>query len=133
MITQTNKEENEKFCRLVSYSPSVNFKAIKLEIDDIIWAIVGYDHWTPNAVQMHSWINPNIKRLNKGFIRECLRYPFEIGKRGLVIGVTPGDNAPALEFNRRIGFKEVYRIKDGWALGTDMVIQELRREACRWI
>ena len=94
--------------------------------------MAGYDYWTPNAVQMHIWIKHPEAYLSKEFIQEGFGYPFNSG-RNLVIGVTPGDNARALTFNRKLGFVEKYRIKDGWSLGTDMVIQELRREDCRWL
>jgi hypothetical protein len=101
--------------------------------DGSIGAMVGYDNWTPNLVQMHIWIkNPEVY-LSREFVQEAFRYPFIQGDRALVIGVTPGDNVRALEFNRKIGFIETYRVKDGWSPGTDMVIQEMRREACRWI
>ncbi len=130
MISQATKAQLIDFCEAISYTPSIRFKAIVLMEEGKILAAAGYDHWTPNAVQMHIWIP---ERLSKLFVREAFRYPFEIGNKGLVIGVTPGDNTRALELNRHVGFREVYRIVDGWTLGTDMVIQEMRRDECRWL
>ncbi len=133
MIAQCTPAEAAYFASLIGYTPSIGFKAIKHTKDDKVLAVVGYDYWTPNSVQMHIWIQSPKAFSSRQFIREAFRYPFEICGRGLVIGVTPGDNAKALEFNRRIGFREVYRIKDGWSLGTDVVIQEMRRAECRWL
>ena len=68
-----------------------------------------------------------------GFAEEVFNYIFNTAGRGVVIGVTPADNAPALKFNKHIGLVELYRIKDGYAQGVDYVVQELRKENCRYI
>jgi len=133
MIKAANSEDIAEFVQATSYNPTGQFKAIKLVDEaDEIQAMAGYDFWTPNAVQMHIWIKHPEAYLSKEFIQEGFGYPFNSG-RNLVIGVTPGDNTRALEFNRKIGFRETYRVKDGWSAGTDMVIQEMRRDECRWI
>lgn len=131
MIRQATSLEALHICKAVKFSPSADFKAL-LQVDSAgdLAAIVGYDSWTINAVHMHIWIP---KWIGKEFIREAFRYTFDIAGKGLAIGGTPAHNAAALEFNRRVGFRETYRIKDGWALGTDMVIQEMQRRECRWI
>lgn len=125
--------QTETFLRAISYSPTGHFRGI-VQVDDCfeIVAAVGYDNWTPNSVQMHIWI-PQPAKIGRFFVREGFRYPFEIGNKGLVIGLTPGNNAAALNFNKRVGFKEVYRMKDAWEAGVDVVVQEMRREDCRWL
>lgn len=111
---------------------SLGFRAIEA-VDEAgrIHGMVGYDDWTPNSVQMHVAIeNPAATR---SLLRHAFQYPFKEAGRGLVVGVTPGHLARALKFNKSIGFREVYRIKDGWTPGTDIVIQEMRRDECRWL
>lgn len=131
-IAKLGNWETLKFLNCISYSPTGGFKTIgQLDGDDVI-AAVGYDHWTPNSVQMHIWI-PHPERVTRSFIQEGFRYPFLMCGRGLVVGLTPSNNSAALHFNRRVGFKEVYRMKDAWDLGTDVVVQEMRREDCRWL
>jgi hypothetical protein len=132
VIEAANDADIQLFKEATSYHCTDQFKAIVLRVKGEIHAMTGYDFWTPNAVQMHIWIKHPEAYLSKEFIQECFGYPFGSG-RNLVIGVTPGDNERALEFNRKIGFKEAHRIKDGWSLGTDMVIQEMRRDECRWL
>jgi RimJ/RimL family protein N-acetyltransferase len=117
----------------VSYSPSEKAQGILLEENGVLGAIALYDHWTHNSVQMHVWAKAPRYLFNPGFLHEAFWFPFEFGKRGLAFAVTPGDNKPSLAVARALGFKEVYRIKDGWKLGTDMVIQEMRRQDCRWL
>jgi hypothetical protein len=133
IVDKMNKAEMRKFLNAISYSPTLGFRAIGQFDDDFsIIAATGYDGWTPNSVQIHVWI-PQPKKLVRKFIQEAFRYPFEITGRGLVVGLTPSNNAAALHFNRKIGFKEVYRMKDAWDVGVDVVAQELRKENCRWL
>jgi hypothetical protein len=92
-----------------------------------------YDYWTPNSVNAHIWSRTPKGLFSPGFIREIFVYPFLTCGRGLLIGVTPADCEASLRFSDALGFTEKYRIKDGWSVGTDMVIKEMRREECRWI
>lgn len=120
------------FCSLLNYFRTVRFTGIKKLSDGELVAMVGYDDWTSNSVQMHVWLK-NARALDRTFIRECFRYPFETVGVGIVIGVTPCNNVAALELNRRLGYRRLLTVKDGFALGTDLAIQEMRREECRWL
>lgn len=132
MIAQAVSRELDLLCEMTGYVPTRNLKGIALREGYDTVAVVGYDWWTPNSVQMHVWISTPAA-LTRKFIEECFRYPFLQAGRGLVVGVTPGDNARALNLNSKLGFRPVHRIKDGWAAGIDMVLQEMTREECRWL
>lgn len=132
MIRSMDKKEIREFLSTIHYSPTAGFRGIVSVKNGIAVSYVGYDSWTPNSVQMHVWL-PYPRYLTRKFIAEAFRYPFEMCGRGLVIGLTPSNNTGALRLNRKIGFKEVYRIKDAWDLGVDVVLQEIRKEDCRWL
>ena len=132
MIRAATHQEITILCNHTGLVPTPYCKGISLVLDNRTVAVVGYDRWTENAVEMHIWLE-NARYMKKSFIREAFSYPFIQGDRGLVIGITPGNNAPALEFNRRLGFTQVHRIVDGNAVGEDLVIQEMRRDNCKWI
>lgn len=132
MILPCTEADLVQFGRMVQYSPTMDARGIKLVVDGKIRAMVAYDHWTPNAVQLHIYVADK-KAFSRTFIREALRYPFMQAGRELLVGVTPSDNDEALEFNRRIGFVEKYRILNGWDYGVDMVVQELRKSDCKWL
>lgn len=110
----------------LSYVPSLNANGITCRDDDgEHLATLLFDFWTINAVQMHVWI-PKAKALEGNLlINEAFEYVKKTG-RGLVIGVTPGDNMTSLRFQHALGFVEKYRIVDGWAKGIDMCISEKR-------
>lgn len=132
-IDKLDSRQEREFLSSISYSPTGAFRCLGQMNDYLeLVACVGYDHWTPNSVQMHIWI-PRPQEVSKRFYLEGFRYPFAMCGRGLVIGITPSNNAAALHFNRRVGFKEVYRMKDAWEPGVDFVVQEMRKEDCRWL
>lgn len=132
MISKMLEYDKELFCKLLDYHRTERFNGIKIEKDGDIAAMVGFDDWTANSVQIHIW-SAFPGAITRKFISECLVYAYITNGRGIVIGVTACNNVAALELNRRIGFRRVHTIKDGYALGTDLAIQEMRREECRWL
>lgn len=133
MILPTTVEDAKFFHYKTGYVPTLSFNGMKLtDISGRILVMVGFDFWTPNAVQMHIYVR-NPKDVTRRFIREVFNYAFITCGRGLVIGITPSDNAPALEFNRRIGFHVTHTIRQGWSEYVDMVVQEMRANDCKWL
>lgn len=97
-----------------------------------IHAGVLFDEWTHTACRGHIAIeNPFV--LRHGFLESAFQYVFDFCKRKMMLGVTPSDNAEALRFNRKCGWREIYRIKDGFNEGVDLVVQQMNREECRWL
>lgn len=132
MIVAMTDVDKALLCSLLSYYRTVRLRGIKRVVAGELLAMVGFDDWTSNSVQMHVWLK-NPHAISRDLICECFRYAYEVANVGIVIGVTPCNNTAALELNRRLGFRRVYTLKDGFALGTDLAIQELRREECRWL
>ena len=83
--------------------------------------------WTATAVQVHQVIlNPLV--LRHGFYQEVSEFIFQKAGRQMMLATVPSDNRKALSINRKLGFREVARIKDAFDFGRDMVIMQLRRE-----
>lgn len=133
LISRAQHHDLERMCKELPYNPTSGLRGIRYGMESDAEAVVAYDNWTNNAVFMHCWSRATKPWFDERFLHEIFRYPFEICNKGLVIGLTQGDNTPVIEFSRRVGFVEKYRVKDGWSLGTDLVIQEMRREECRWL
>ena len=97
-----------------------------------VCAICTLDSWSPNSVQMHLWIgNPMVMR--RGFAEEVFGFIFGDAGRNKALCVMPGNNEKVINFNRKMGFTELFRIEDGYDIGTDLVISELKKENCRYI
>lgn len=98
---------------------------------DIVAATI-MDSWSYNSVIMHIAID-DIWCMKHGYPEEVFNYVFNTAGKGIAIGITPADNPKALNFNKRVGFEEIYRIRDGYRLGTDYVVQEKRKENCKYL
>lgn len=136
MISAATVDDIEDTALLMQYCPTKNAKGIKFTANDsnaIIDAMVIFDFWTPNAAQMHVWAREAKYILNPIFIREVFRYAFIFADKRLLVSVTPSDNSASLKLSEAMGFRETFRIKNGWDLGVDMVIKEMRREECRFL
>jgi hypothetical protein len=88
--------------------------------------MIGYASWTDNSVQMHMALDG--PAAVKALLGPAFEYPFLEGEKKMVIGITPSDNVRALQFNRHVGFREVYREADAFADGVDLVVQRMTRD-----
>jgi len=129
VIRASTHQEIGVLCNRTGLVPTPYMKGISLISENRILAVAGYDRWTDNCVEMHIWAD----FLIPGFVRAAFEYPFIQAGKGLVIGVIAGNNVAALSFTQRLGFEVKYVIKDGNAVGVDLVLQEMRKENCRWI
>ncbi len=133
LIKAATHDEIEQASRIMGYNPSRHVKGISILEEKSLGACVLYDYWTPNSVQVHVCA-PSLSALfNVGTLREIFRYPFILANRALCVAVTPSDQKGSLAVSSWLGFKEKYRIRDGWSPGVDMVLKELRREDCRFL
>jgi len=95
-------------------------------------AAVVFDSFTETCCCCHIVVeNPHV--LRRGFLQMAAHAIFVHAGIHVVIGVTPSDNEKALRFNRKVGWQEIYRVRDGYGFGVDLVVQEMRRETCRWL
>lgn len=111
---------------------TAGFKAIKA-VDDSgrILGMVGYDGWTENAVQAHMAVETPIAW--RALTGPAFAYPFLEAGKSVILAIIPASNARSVKLARRFGFRETYRVRDGWAVGEDLVLLEMRREECRWL
>ena len=129
---KTNVEVGDGFVAIEAVDPSrIEYCYSCRRAHGRIVGMVGYDGWTHTACSMHVAIET--PAAVRALLRPAFDYAFNHKQRKVVLGITPGDNAAALRFNRHLGFSQVHRVKDGWAEGIDLVVQEMRRDACRWL
>lgn len=100
------------------------------DVEGNVVAAALFDSWTENACMAHIFIGrPRV--IKQGFLHEGFGYVFNTCRKGVIIGATPAQNAAALHFAKRVGFKEVARLKDGCSVGEDMVITRLEKSGLR--
>jgi RimJ/RimL family protein N-acetyltransferase len=109
-------------------------KGIAAESDSgKILGVCMMDTWQEGSVQIHIAIDSPVCFRNHTFIREVFDYIFIKANRQVAVGIVNSDNVKALKFDKKLGFTEIGRIKDGHKKGIDTVLLELRRENCIWI
>lgn len=113
------------------YHAAADFRSLAaVNSDGRIVGMVGFDGWSPNAVHMHVALDSAIAA--RHLLRPAFGEAFS-GGRALAIGVVRGSNTRSLALSLHLGFRQVYVMRDGWALGEDVVLLEMRRDECRWI
>jgi len=113
-------------------SVTPDFKAIEA-VDEAgrIHGMIGYSGWTETAVVMHIALdNPVAFR---HLVQPAFWYPFIMSNRFISIAVVNSDNTRSMNLCRHVGYREVYRMKDGFKVGVDQILYEMRRDECRWI
>lgn len=100
--------------------------AMDTEVNRPVAAVL-FDQWTHSAVVLHWWIDKPMV-LRHGLFQEAAHYAFNVCEKTVVLGIMPSDSLPSLKLAKKLGFKETYRIKDGFKIGVDQVILEGRRE-----
>lgn len=90
-----------------------------------------YQDYRVRSVTVHvaSW---TADWLSRDLLWTIFTYPFDMLKVEQVLGIVASTNTRALDFDLRIGFKEVTRVPDV-VPGGDLVVLSMRREDCRWL
>lgn len=133
MIRATTYDETRRICGLIGFHPSECARGVAILEAESIGACVVFDYWTPNGVQGHVYA-PRLDLLfSRTFLREVFTHIFIKSDRDVIVAITPGDQKGSLAVSSWLGFKEKYRVRDGWKPGVDMVLKELRRVDCRFL
>jgi hypothetical protein len=90
---------------------------------EVAMGMVGFDSWAPRTVMAHWYIR--FPRCIEPLWAEAVNYIALTGRKA-ILGSTPADNDKALRSIRHLGWEELYRIKDGWDEGVDLVISEYK-------
>jgi hypothetical protein len=98
---------------------------------DLVAVGVAYQNFIGRTCCMHTVIQ-RPEFVTPRMVRETFHYPFITCGLTAVLALVDSANTAAVDFDTRLGFKEIYRIPDG-GLEGDMIILEMQRNNCRWI
>ena len=104
---------------------------VALDDDDgeFLGAVICED-WTETMCSCHILMPKPFKALRAGLHRELANYVFVQADRLKVIGLVPANNTRAQALNRHFGFTELFRIEDGYKVGEDYIVMEMKKENC---
>jgi L-amino acid N-acyltransferase YncA len=113
-------------------APTAGMTAIKAtDANGKIRGMVGYDGWTESAVFAHMAVDTPVAW--RSLIPACFEYPFNACGKHVLMGVIPSHNTASWGLAKHLGFRIAYAIRDGWAMGDDLLVLEMRRENCRFL
>ena len=110
--------EHEVGCYLTE-----NATGIVADEENRILAMVAMDDWTPRSVHVHFY-ECDVRAMP--LLWKELMWYISLNGRKLICAVTPATRDVSLRLQRALGFKETYRVKDGWDDGVDLVLTELK-------
>lgn len=132
MITFGNHIHGRRIARAAGcfYNPESNV-VISREKDDRLLGGVIYQAYNGASIVIQvASFDPHW--LDRDMLWRAFYYPFEQLEVQKLFTQTPSNNLKALDFNRKLGFKEEARI-EGVFRDADLIIRSMRREDCRWL
>lgn len=85
-----------------------------------------YDFWTATSVQCH--MAAETPMAWRALLPAALEYPFLEADKRVLLAAIRSSNHKSLSVAKHIGFKECYRVKDGFDIGDDLCFMEMRRD-----
>jgi RimJ/RimL family protein N-acetyltransferase len=110
------------------------------DLQAIFWAnkenqiewIVGYTAFIGKTCQIHV-VALKGGYTPKDFLRAAFDYPFNQCGIEKMFGLVNSKNTKAMEYDQKLGFKEIMRFDKLHDDGGDIVIFEMNKADCRWI
>jgi len=99
--------------------------------NQIEW-VVGYNGFLGKTCHMHM-VNLKGGYTPKELLKVAFDYPFNQCKLEKVVGVLNSRNEKAMMYDKKLGFKEVYRLEGLHDDDGDIVYMMMDKKDCRWI
>lgn len=101
------------------------------ESNQIEW-VIGYTAFIGKTCQMHM-VNLKGGYTPKGLLFGAFDYPFNFLGLEKTFGIVNSLNTKAIEYDKKLGFKEAIRFAGVHCDGGDLVVFEMNKSDCRWI
>lgn len=132
MIVALQKHHWPDICKImpmVLQDDTTGVVALDDRTGRFLGAVVCED-WTETMCSCHILLADTFKALRAGLHKELANYVFVQAKRLKVIGLVPAKNTRAQKLNKHFGFTELFRIEDGYKVGEDYIVMEMKKENC---
>lgn len=93
--------------------------------------VVGFDDAAPASIRAHMAVDTAI--VWRSLLPAAFAYVFEQLGKAVLVGTIRASNRTSMRLAKAAGMYETHRIRDGWAVGEDLCVYELRREQRRWL
>jgi len=99
--------------------------------NEIEW-VIGYTAFIGKTCQMHM-VNLKGGYTPKELLKSAFDYPFNKCNIEKTFGLVNSKNTKAMEYDKKLGFKEIMRFDGMHDDGGDIVVFEMNKADCRWI
>ena len=131
IVRAATPEELPWLVNRVGIVPPLDLRGIvALDSSGRIRGMVGCCSWTHNSCEVH--VSADTPIAWKHLAPAASEYLFRQLGLGVVVGRVRSSNKAARRANEHLGFRLAHTIKDGYAVGEDMLLYEMRREDCRY-
>jgi len=100
--------------------------------DNKIEWVIGYTAFIGKTCQMHM-VNLKGGYTPKGLLFGAFDFPFNHCGIEKVFGILNSNNTKAMEYDRKLGFKEALRFEGMHDNGGDLVVLHMNKADCKWI
>jgi len=118
--------------REIGVQPCGDLQAIFWVNNDLIEWVVGYTAFIGKTCQMHM-VNLKGGYTPKQLLKAAFEYPFNQLGVEKAFGIVNSQNTRAMEYDQKLGFKEVTRFEGVHDNGGDIVVFCMDKADCRWI
>ena len=98
-----------------------------------IYGCIIFDNFAPNSAQCHVGMTHPYHCLKAKLLHKACEFVFIQCNRSIAYALVPSSNKKSQKFTEHVGFTEKIRLKDGFDLGVDYVVYELKRRDCRFL
>jgi RimJ/RimL family protein N-acetyltransferase len=117
----------------VRLPPSGDFQAfgsVSARTDELL-GVVAFNGFWGHVCSIHTAGAGNW--MSRSLIWRTFDYPFrQLDMRALMAPVA-ASNTRSVNFIKRMGFKEIHRVPNGWDEGDDLIVLQMLREDCPWL
>ncbi len=98
---------------------------------DAVSVAVAYNCFVGRTCCMHTVIQ-RPEGVTPRVVREAFEFPFLVANCEAVLALVDSENDAALDFDKRLGFREIATVPHGGPV-ADLVILRMLRGECRWL
>jgi hypothetical protein len=119
--------------REVGVQPCNDLQALFwVDADNKIEWVIGYTAFIGKTCQMHM-VNLKGGYTPKGLLFGAFDFPFNYCGLEKVFGIVNSNNTAAIEYDRKLGFKEALRFEGMHDNDGDLVVLHMDKADCKWI
>ena len=115
---------------LLRVQDTCGIMAIDTEKNETVGAAI-FDNFLHNSAQ-GTFIVTTPMVLKHGFLEEIADFIFEHCGKDYIYALVQDGNKKAIKLNHHLGFRQIFRMPEGFGKGVDFLVLSLHKDDCRF-